>query len=177
MGDNQRIERGNAANQRRPTMTAATYKAIGTTTDHLTCECCGKVNLRKTVVLQFFNEHGEEEGAPVHFGTTCAAKACRARGIAATASEITLAAAKADAAARELQQRINDAIKAADIENALRNARRFAGAGQAYTIYAHHADEAAQRAGFPAITYHWLRGEASNERFAPCQKVITEGRA
>lgn len=42
------------------------WKVLGTSDEILTCGCCGKTNLKKTVVLT----NGEEE---VYFGTECAA--------------------------------------------------------------------------------------------------------
>lgn len=48
----------------------ATYRILGINDDVTTCECCGKSNLKCTVVLT----NGEGE---VHFGRDCAAKAIR----------------------------------------------------------------------------------------------------
>lgn len=42
------------------------YKILGITNDVTTCDCCGKTNLKKTVVL------GGDEGT-VFYGTQCAA--------------------------------------------------------------------------------------------------------
>ena len=43
------------------------YKILGLTDEVTTCECCGKQNLKHTVVL----DNGENM---VHFGSSCAAK-------------------------------------------------------------------------------------------------------
>lgn len=48
-----------------------TFKILGINDDVTTCECCGKVNLKKTVVLSM---NGEGE---VHYGVNCAARALR----------------------------------------------------------------------------------------------------
>lgn len=45
-------------------------KILGINDEVTTCECCGRTNLKKTVVLG--TEHGE-----VRYGTACAAKALR----------------------------------------------------------------------------------------------------
>jgi hypothetical protein len=42
---------------------------LGNTDDVTTCECCGKPELKSTVVLSF------DDGEPVHFGVVCAALA------------------------------------------------------------------------------------------------------
>ncbi len=46
------------------------YQIIGTTDDVDTCDCCGRINLKKTVILK-----DAESGEEVYFGTECAAKA------------------------------------------------------------------------------------------------------
>lgn len=46
----------------------AAYRILGINDDVTTCECCGKSNLKKTVVL------GSDSGE-VHFGVDCAARA------------------------------------------------------------------------------------------------------
>jgi hypothetical protein len=45
-----------------------TYKFCGTTDEITTCDCCGKSNLKKTVVLQ--NENGDY----LYYGVDCAAR-------------------------------------------------------------------------------------------------------
>ena len=45
-----------------------TYRILGTTEENTTCDCCGKRNLKKTVVL-------ESESGIVYFGVDCAAAA------------------------------------------------------------------------------------------------------
>ena len=45
------------------------YTFIGTTDDTTTCDCCGKANLKKTVVLK------NGEGDVVFYGVNCAARA------------------------------------------------------------------------------------------------------
>ena len=48
-------------------MTATNWKVLGKNDDVTTCECCGKSNLKLTVVLT----NGESE---VHYGRDCAAR-------------------------------------------------------------------------------------------------------
>lgn len=45
------------------------YKILGATNDVTVCNCCGRENLKKTVVLDDY------EGNVKYFGETCAAKA------------------------------------------------------------------------------------------------------
>lgn len=48
----------------------ATFKIIGITDETTVCECCGKSNLKKVVVLE-----NVETGEIVRYGVDCAAKA------------------------------------------------------------------------------------------------------
>lgn len=130
---------------------AAQYKALGTTTDHTTCCCCGKQGLKKTVILQFFNEHGDDEGAPVYYGTTCATKALASRGVNVSAAQLTREALAATLAARKLEQELAQAKRAANLETVLNDARRFAGKGQRFHVYSYRSG----RPGFPEVTYTW----------------------
>lgn len=50
-----------------------TYNIHGTTDEITTCACCGKKNLRNTVVLEI--AEGENAGDLLHFGSHCAARA------------------------------------------------------------------------------------------------------
>lgn len=45
------------------------YKFLGTTDENTTCDCCGKKNLKKTIVLE------NEFGNIVYFGSDCASQA------------------------------------------------------------------------------------------------------
>ena len=47
----------------------ATYKTLGTDDAVNTCDCCGKTNLKFTVVML-----GIESGETVHFGSVCATR-------------------------------------------------------------------------------------------------------
>lgn len=60
------------------------YRFLGTTDDCTTCDCCGKANLKKTVVIMPLGAEGEDEGMPSYYGTTCAARA-----LATTAKAVT----------------------------------------------------------------------------------------
>ena len=44
------------------------FKMLGVSDEVTTCECCGKTNLKRTVVLQ-------SDAGQVHYGVDCAAKA------------------------------------------------------------------------------------------------------
>lgn len=60
-----------------PTLTEhrAKYRVLGTNDEASSCCCCGREGLKRVVWLQPLNEHGDDDGVPVHFGTMCAAKA------------------------------------------------------------------------------------------------------
>jgi hypothetical protein len=47
----------------------------GTTSDITTCDCCGKSDLKQTVIIVGLDEGGAETGDLRHYGSTCAAKA------------------------------------------------------------------------------------------------------
>lgn len=81
------------------------YQFIGSTDTVTQCGCCGKENLKKTIVLQ-----NVESGDFVYYGSTCGA---RALGWAVKA--FNAAAKSADVAARNARQdrahRINQAVE------------------------------------------------------------------
>lgn len=82
--------------------TTARYRALGTTQDFDTCECCGRTGLKKVVALQ------TPEGDITYFGTACAAKAT-----GWTTTEVTRAAKKADDEKRRAEDRARAAAEAA----------------------------------------------------------------
>ena len=47
----------------------------GTTGDITTCDCCGKSDLKSTVIIVGLDAGGAETGDLRHYGSTCAAKA------------------------------------------------------------------------------------------------------
>lgn len=47
----------------------------GTTNDVTTCDCCGRSDLKSTVIIVGLDEGGAETGDLRHYGSTCAAKA------------------------------------------------------------------------------------------------------
>lgn len=50
--------------------TVAAYKFLGITDEVTTCDCCGRVDLKATTVLE-----RAEDGVIVHFGSQCGARA------------------------------------------------------------------------------------------------------
>lgn len=56
-------------------MNAATYSLLGSTDEQTYCDCCGKKNLKKTIVLK-----RNDTGAIVRYGSNCAEKATGMRG-------------------------------------------------------------------------------------------------
>lgn len=63
---------------------------FGITDECDTCECCGKTNLKKAVMLFILDEDGNRDEL-VYYGTTCAAKALNTR-----SSEVTRMAQEAN---------------------------------------------------------------------------------
>ena len=47
----------------------------GTTGDITTCDCCGRADLKSTVIIVGLDAGGAETGDLRHYGSTCAAKA------------------------------------------------------------------------------------------------------
>lgn len=82
----------------------ATYTFIGTTDERTTCDCCGRSDLKKTVVLK------DVEGDFVFFGSVCGARA-----LGWTVKDFNGAAKKADGEAKrariERERRITWAVQ------------------------------------------------------------------
>jgi hypothetical protein len=70
------------------------YRLHGITDDTDTCEICGKVELRRVVMLAALDADGNTEEI-VYAGTTCAARALSKRGVRTTAAKVRDAAAAA----------------------------------------------------------------------------------
>lgn len=83
------------------------YRVLGTTDDVTTCECCGRADLKGTVVLQWTLD-GEDVGGPVFFGCVCAARA-----VGEPAKAIKAAAKSADDEKAARLQRGRDRLHAA----------------------------------------------------------------
>lgn len=54
---------------------ASKYRVLGTNDDASDCLCCGRQGLKRVVWMQPLAEDGDDDGQPVHFGTTCAGRA------------------------------------------------------------------------------------------------------
>lgn len=67
---------------------ARPYKFLGISDERLTCECCGRDNLKRTVAVEF-----QDSQEVLYFGTSCAAKA-----LALTSKEVEKSAKGAQAA-------------------------------------------------------------------------------
>lgn len=87
---------------------------LGTTDSVTTCDCCGKTNLKRTVVID-----DPTAGGARYYGTTCAAKAH-----AIEASEIRRAAKQADADAIQREWEEKDRAAAAQIDQWLQWLKR-----------------------------------------------------
>lgn len=51
------------------------YGTRGTTNDVTTCDCCGRTDLKGTIIIVGLDAGGLETGDLRHYGSTCAAKA------------------------------------------------------------------------------------------------------
>lgn len=49
------------------------FQVLGTTDEVTTCDCCGREDLKGTIVLKYMTE--EDAGKVVYFGSTCGARA------------------------------------------------------------------------------------------------------
>jgi len=49
------------------------YRVLGSTEEITTCDCCGKSNLKKTVIMGVLNTEGEVE-SECYFGVVCASR-------------------------------------------------------------------------------------------------------
>ncbi|HET9144070.1 hypothetical protein [Actinophytocola sp.] len=56
------------------------FRYIGTTSDVVECENCGKADLRCTVIIMPVDAEGNDDGEPCYYGSTCAARALGVRG-------------------------------------------------------------------------------------------------
>lgn len=73
----------------------------GTTGDITTCECCGRDDLKRTVILAPLDADGNANGDVTHYGSECAARAMGRRGEGA---KVRSAAKKADELAAQLER-------------------------------------------------------------------------
>lgn len=85
------------------TLTFLNFRVLGTTNDVTTCEKCGRVELKGTLVLQPLDADGNPDGDPCYFGSDCGAKMAKTttRLINAAAKKADRAAAAAKKAAEE----------------------------------------------------------------------------
>lgn len=90
---------------------AKAYRVKGTTDDVTTCELCGKVELKGTVMLAPLDADGNEGGEVSYFGTSCAAKAA-----GWTVREVRAGIKRAADEKREREQARRDMVRAAEQE-------------------------------------------------------------
>lgn len=72
-----------------------TYRVHGITDDTDTCEFCGKIELRRVVMLAVLDD-GEETGELIYAGTTCAARMISGSGARVSVTRVRDAATAAD---------------------------------------------------------------------------------
>lgn len=60
--------------------TAARFRYLGVTDESTTCEKCGKPQLKSTVMIVPLDVDGNDDGEPLYYGSTCAARALGVRG-------------------------------------------------------------------------------------------------
>lgn len=115
------------------------YKAIGTDDAVNTCDCCGKTNLKATVVMEDLST-----GALVHFGSVCATRH-GGRSLGAIHSEID---------ARQMA-----------IKNAVEKALRESAEGRAYeaALAAAHAAKVPPGSAFKAAVHKELFAAQAKE--------------
>lgn len=65
---------------------------VGITDDETTCGQCGRVDLARTVVVEWLDDDGNGTGEIAYFGSTCAARALGARGVRVTGRQALAAA-------------------------------------------------------------------------------------
>lgn len=70
-----------------------TFKLLGLTDDHCTCELCGKENLKCTAALEPVDADGNACGPIVHYGRDCAALTLHGSKSARNVRRVELAAA------------------------------------------------------------------------------------
>lgn len=88
-------------------MGAPRFRAVGVTDDVTTCECCGKQNLKRTVMLVALDADGNAHGEPTHYGVNCAGRALSIRGGKARV-EGAISSLVADEQERQRRARIAD---------------------------------------------------------------------
>lgn len=75
-----RNKTGQAREREMPaTMTRPKFRYIGVTDDCIECQCCGKPNLKSTIVLAHLDEDGNDEET-TYYGSSCAARALGVKG-------------------------------------------------------------------------------------------------
>ena len=62
------------------TLAPARWRYLGVTDECVQCEKCGKADLRATIMIVPLDADGNDDGDPVYFGSTCAARALHVRG-------------------------------------------------------------------------------------------------
>lgn len=87
------------------------YRVIGTTDESTTCELCGKVELKATVMLVPLDADGNDDGDACYFGTSCAAKAA-----GWTVREVRAGIKRAADEERERKQAERDTVRAVEQE-------------------------------------------------------------
>jgi len=142
------------------------YMALGLTRDRDTCECCGKRGLTKAVILQWIDEEGHPEGAPVHFGTTCAGYAVITRETRQNKRTISSTEARERGESltveaviyqRTEEMRARQIAEAMSPERSIAIAISWAEQGIPAAIYSHH--DAHGRRLFNALSLHAAKRE------------------
>lgn len=54
--------------------TTTIFRIMGTTDDFLTCDCCGRTDLKRTMIMAVCDAEGCPTGQVMHFGTSCGAR-------------------------------------------------------------------------------------------------------
>lgn len=83
------------------------YQLLGLTQDHTACDRCGRVDLKKTAMLQWLDADGNPDGPVEYYGTTCAETVLRAKGIDVSAKEVLERATAAQHARDRIKKDLN----------------------------------------------------------------------
>lgn len=81
-------------------------RMLGTSDEVLQCECCGKTDLKRTVVIAM-----DQDSEPVYFGSDCAARTLRYRGIEIKAPKIQRIAEQVEISKSAIARHASDAAR------------------------------------------------------------------
>lgn len=151
------------------------YKAEGITRDVDTCDCCGRVDLKKTVMMRFYVDNEPEQHIE-YFGTTCASKCVGNRtGKKVTARQVQ---EEAEAAQREVDQGDREVMlawKRTQIESTEPMVKQFqqnARQGEKFIVYRYNNVGKRWGAEFPPFIFQAVMERAFLNAVSNNQPVV-----